>query len=217
MKTLKQFTSWLKEEQELSNQFSFETFSAIEDRVKAIQYLVKTKMRVIGTGSFRATFALTDSKVLKIATMIEGIEHNKREVAHSKCLGKKFAVDVYKHHPEFWWLIEERAELLDDDSFVSAFFSNLGIDKSAYPYFNDLDIQHTIEIAQSGRTVSRYRDDYVFENKLKAARHWLKVSGWFRELIEGLKQCNVGSDDFGTNNWGFRTSTGQLVIIDLGF
>lgn len=214
MKTLKEFAQWLKEEQ---GSFDFQEFSAIPDRIQAVRYLMKSKVKIVGKGTFRAAFHLNDSKIIKIATMIEGSNHNKRELQHSRCLGKKFAVEVYENHPEFWWIVEERANLLSDDEFVDAFFANLGIDRNLYPYFNDMDIQQTIEIAQSGRVESQYRDDYVFENKLKASREWLARSEWFKNLIDGLKQCNVGSDDFGTQNWGIRPSTGELIIIDLGF
>jgi hypothetical protein len=91
------------------------------------------------------------------------------------------------------------------------------VNQDDYPYFDDTDIRQAIEMAQSGRTTSRYKEDFVFDKLFKATQTWLKSSFWYRGLIANLQGCRVGSDDFGTNNWGVRSSTGELVLIDLGF
>lgn len=217
MKTLKEFTTWLEEQVQTKPVFDFEQFSQFTDRSKALRYLVTSNIKQLGSGTFRAAFQLDENRVIKIATINEGVGHNQREFQHAKCIGPKHAIQVLDHHPEFWWLIEERADLLDDEQFVASFFQHLGVNQNDYPWFDDTDIRQAIELSQSGRTTSRYKDDFVFEKLFKASQLWLKTSFWYRGLIANLKGCRVGSDDFGTNNWGVRPSTGELVLLDVGF
>jgi hypothetical protein len=217
MKTLKEFTTWLEEQVQTKPVFDFEQFSQFTDRSKALRYLVTSNIKQLGSGTFRAAFQLDENRVIKIATINEGVGHNQREFQHAKCIGPKHAIQVLDHHPEFWWLIEERADLLDDEQFVASFFQHLGVNQNDYPWFDDTDIRQAIELSQSGRTTSRYKDDFVFEKLFKASQLWLKTSFWYRGLIANLKGCRVGSDDFGTNNWGVRPETGELILIDLGF
>lgn len=195
---------------------NFDELNQLKSRPEIVRYLVK-KVKKLGSGTFRAVFPLSETKVIKIATMDEGIEHNQREFKNSRCIGSKHAVQILDHHPDFWWLIEERVDLLDDEQFIASFFQHLGVNQNDYPWFDDTDIMQAIELSQSGRTVSRYKDDFVFEKLFKASQLWLKASFWYRGLIANLKGCQVGSDDFGTNNWGIRPSTGELILIDLGF
>lgn len=217
MKTLKEFNQWLEEEDNSKPEFNFEQFSRLGSRVEAVRYLVKTKIQKLGSGTFRTAFQLDSTRVIKIATMDEGIGHNQREFYHAKCIGQEYSIKVLDHHPDFWWLIEERAELLDDEQFIASFFQHLRVNQNDYQWFDDTDIRQAIELAQSGRTTSRYKEDFVFEKLFKATQLWLKTSPWYRGLIANLKGCRVGSDDFGTNNWGIRPGTGELILIDLGF
>jgi NAD kinase len=45
---------------------------------------------------------------------------------------------------------------------------------------------------------------------------WLK-NKWYAGLIAGLRKCQVQADDFHHKNWGIRPTTGDLVLLDLGF
>lgn len=218
MNTLKEFSQWLLSEQMYKKpEFDFEHFLRFTNRTDALRYLVTTNIKKLGSGTFRAAFQLDEKRIIKIASLIVGVEQNKKEFQHSKCIGPKHAIQVLEHHPEFWWLIEERADLLDDEQFVTSFFQHLGVNQNDYPWFDDTDIRQAIELSQSGRTTSKYKDDFVFEKLFKASQLWLKTSFWYRGLIANLKGCRVGSDDFGTNNWGIRPETGELILIDLGF
>lgn len=218
MKTLKEFSEWL-EEQATRPPFDFEEFLKAETFLKALRYLVVTDLKQLGmgTGTFRAAFQLDQSRIIKIAKIQVGIQHNQKEVRNAACLGPDNAIKVFDHHPEFWWIIEERADLVDDTEFVELFFGKLGLSQNDYPYFNETDIREVISIAKSGKQDSQYPDDYVFQKQLKASRNWLRDSVWFRELIQSLRGCDAGSDDFGANNWGVRLGTNDLVLIDLGF
>lgn len=218
MKTLKEFTTWLEEQVQTKPAFDFEQFSQFTDRSKALRYLVTSNIKQLGSGTFRAAFQLDENRVIKIATINEGVDHNTREAKNSKCLGPDYAVMVLDHHPEFWWLIEERAKLIkDDELFVSLFLKRIGVSRDNYSFIDDLAIQQAIEIAASGKTVSQYKDDWSFARLLKANQHWLRTSGWYGGLITQLQTCKVGADDFNYNNWGIRPGSGELILIDLGF
>jgi hypothetical protein len=218
MKTLKEFTTWLEEQVQTKPVFDFEQFSQFTDRSKALRYLVTSNIKQLGSGTFRAAFQLDENRVIKIATINEGVDHNTREVKNSKCLGPDYAVQVLDHHPEFWWLIEEKVKLIKEDKlFVSLFLKKIGVSKENYSFIDDLAIQQAIEIAASGKIVSQYKDDWSFARLLKANQHWLRISGWYGGLINQLRTCKVGADDFNYNNWGIRPGTGELILIDLGF
>jgi hypothetical protein len=213
MKTLQEFSVWLESEKPNKIPFNFKEFSEIRERPKALRYLVTSSLKLLGSGTFRATFKLDENKVIKIATMIDGIEHNINEQKNSKCLGSDYAVTIYDAHPENWWLIEERAEILEEGPFISLFFTKLGIDQRNYPFVDEMFIRKAIEYAATNKIV--YNSE--INTLIKTNQYWLKTSKWYKEFIEKIQVCSVGADDFTSNNWGVRPNSGELILIDLGF
>jgi hypothetical protein len=52
--------------------------------------------------------------------------------------------------------------------------------------------------------------------KTAISNQWMK-SKWYAGLIRALRNCQVHAEDFHYKNWGIRPSTGELVLLDLGF
>jgi hypothetical protein len=85
---------------------------------------------------------------------------------------------------------------------------------------------------EDGRFVKRFSEQtgYEFESAddiidmFAGWQQWAEVyeeltqtSPWFKGLIDAVEGCNVSSHDFHAGNWGIRPSTGELILIDLGF
>jgi hypothetical protein len=209
MRTLKEFTEWLEESSK--PQFDLETFRSMTSHGSALRYLVKSSAKRLGSGTFRAAFKLESGKVIKIATLGEGIAQNKRELENSRCLGAEYSVQVLDHHPEFWWLIEEELSLPSEGEFAASFFTNLGVDQAAFPGFGDERIRDAITSAITGKL-----EGPAPAEVRKANQAWMR-SKWYQTLVKRLRECQVSTFDLTANNWGIRPSTGQLVILDLGF
>lgn len=208
MKTLREFTGWLEEE--TKPEFDFDHFSKLE-RPKALRYLVQTNLKKINSGATRSVFRLDSAKVIKIATMEAGVFHNQQEFLSSTCLSSKYSVVVIERHPEFWWLIEEYLEpFFSEDRFEDVFFKHLGIHESWYQGLNGDDIVGAIKLGVWG-------SKHELPKRQEANEDWFTNSSWYAGLINAIKTCDVDPVDFYSENWGVRPSTGELVLLDLGF
>lgn len=116
-------------------------------------------------------------------------------------------VQVLDYHPEFWWIIEERLNRIGSNDFISEFQKKLKMN------FSDLQEGDIQEIIACGASENPY-DYYHYYQEMNSK---FLQSKWYRKLIDGLKKCHVSSEDFHNENWGVRPSTGDLVILDLGF
>jgi predicted aldo/keto reductase-like oxidoreductase len=222
MKTLKEFSRWLEEEQSAKTpKFSIKKMKQLgsgvvdqQAQVQMYEYLNKTLGASNWSGSFRYTWILDDQRVLKLIKGVDRISQNKQELKNSQCLGPSYSVQVLDHHPQFYWLIEERVEHVDDEQLVALFNERLGTKfTNRTETLSGIDIDTTFMIMNVISDLVRnkkrqaYRDIYKhFEN-----------SEWFVGLLTKLKMCKVSSDDFITENWGLRKNTNELVLLDLGF
>lgn len=218
MKSLKEFVQWLEEETEEFSIEKLKTFGTekVSHHIKnqLFSYISKHLGNPKWGGDFRYAWPLDENKVLKLAKNLEGVEQNKLEYKNSQCMGSKYAVQVLDHHHQFYWLIEERLGQLEDNEFYAAINKKLGTnfgDRVMMPSGISIDstlviIGIIIDMVQKRRR-AKYQEFYpYFEN-----------SEWFLGLVGVLEGCTVGYHDFHSGNWGIRPSTGELVILDLGF
>jgi hypothetical protein len=222
MKTLKEFTQWLEEETATHSDFSIEELKRIgkgasvnqETQVAIYRYLKSTLGQSNWSGSFRYAWILDEQRILKLIKGVDRISQNQQELKNSTCLGSHFSVQVLDYHPQFYWLIEERVNQLSEQEFVEEFSKQTGIKLEERTEFDDglslttsIVLTDIVEHFVTGKKRDRYKTIYSKFSKSK----------WFMSLINKLKGCKVSSEDFHFENWGIRPSTGELVLLDLGF
>jgi hypothetical protein len=191
--------------------FSMQQLNACHSLEEAFDYLTRT-LKYLNEGMYRATFLLDKTRVIKIALPQADDNQNAQELENSKCLPKNYVVQVVDHHPDFWWIIEEKLTPMNEVEFVSKFLSVTGQEDLEMEYdMDDQAISSSIELGVYGTVFS--------ENKLKIVKYHraFSQSPWYMGLIKALKKCQVSSADFHAGNWGIRPTTGELVILDLGF
>jgi hypothetical protein len=184
--------------------FSMEELLACQTPNDAKHYLYNT-LNYFAEGTYRIVFVVDDKRIIKQGMTDKGIKQNKREVENSRCLPKEYVVQVYDHHPEFWWVIEERVETLDEVSMPNLFLKKTGFQRLL---LDSNIIMKLIVGAVDELQSSPYIDD-LNESFLENA--------WYAGFINAITDCGVGYKDFHPGNWGFRPSTGDLVLLDLGF
>jgi hypothetical protein len=214
MKTLREFNTWLNEEMNHA-EFSIEELKQKTSDIEVIQYADKTLGPQINVqSSYRSVWIIDDQRVLKVARWAQIAVQNKQELKNSKCLGPTYSVIVLDNHPQFIWLIQERVRgLRTDEELVRAFGNAIGT-----------QLPDELEVDGVERSTSELITT-VIGNLANNERVWkyepickmFEKSDWFNGLIEQLKSCRVSSSDFHYENWGIRPSTGELVLLDLGF
>lgn len=205
MKSLAEFHSWLREEQEGPTKFSAEYAKTLNTRPAIADYLHKTLGQPVANGMFRRIWEIDDDTIIKFGDS----EQNGNEYEHSKCLGPRFAVKVLDHHPQFHWIIEEHLMVLGTRELLTRLSKLVG---------KELGSSREIMNFFSASAKS-------MQNGLKfAAPEWktefetlYSKNEWFHNLMDGLKNCDVIAEDFHDENWGLRLETGELVLLDLGF
>jgi hypothetical protein len=222
MKTLKEFAAWIAEETDALQPFSIEHLKTIAldepiriSKLNDINFYVRgTLGRPIASGSFRRTWIIDDKRVLKVVIDVVSIGQNEQEKLNAECVGSKYSVQVIEHHPLFYWLIEERVTPLSEMDFVNHFNQRLSTD-----FGKRMDLEQ-YGTKSTSFAITDIINDFVTgqrRRQYKIIYPLFERSEWFKGLIESLKGCEVSSNDFHYENWGIRPSTGELVILDLGF
>ena len=221
MKTLREFAGWLEEEEASGSEFSLEALKSIPhlpsqnlELASIKTYLTKCFGDSIGDGTFRDVWIIDDNHIVKVAKKSTRVDQNSNEKYNADCMGPSYSIKVLDQHPRFFWLIEERVKPLTEEEFVRAFGLKLGIQleprtklKSGIDTSTSLMISDIIEELAGNKRSSRY------ERILPE----FQKSPWLNGLIKSLQDCDVGASDLHWGNWGIRPSTGELVLLDLGF
>lgn len=180
-----------------------------------------SNMKFLGRGETRTVYEYGNNKVLKVATNVEGIAANLKEIQTYKCLTKKYAAEIfdYDNNSEYGpgWIIMEKAAT--DETLLSAalltkipaisqlkqsqYFSN-------YTEFVFHIFSEALSSAKQGTYYNKYDEDLnlILKNMNKK---------WTVGLVSKISNCDIEPEDFHSKNWGIRESTGELVLIDYGF
>lgn len=196
-----------------SEGFSLEELKTCPTPEIAKQYL-DSHLERVGEGHFRITYGLDENTVIKIGKPDSGDTlQNAQEARNSRCLPKKYVVQVIDKHPEFWWIVMERLQKLSLPEFVAAFEQKVG---APVPYKPD-GRGYDLEQKESKIMMAiEYGSDATNQNHFPEHIQWMK-NKWYAGLIAALRKCQVQSDDFHHKNWGIRPGTNELVLLDLGF
>lgn len=168
-------------------------------------------LEIAGEGSYRITYGLDDNTVIKFAK--QDIMQNAQEVRNARCLPKSYVVQIFDKHPEFWWIVMERLQKLSRAEFVAAFEQRIGAPVPYKPDGKGYDLEQK---ESKIMTAIEFGSDSTNQNSLPEHTAWMR-NKWYAGLIAALRKCQVQADDFHHKNWGIRSSTGDLVLLDLGF
>lgn len=198
---LEQYVGMLVESEltELAREpFSLDSLKGINNPKQLMKVLGQQFGPPIGGGVARVAYAYGNNQVLKVAYAGgDAAEHNKKEVKNAACLGKQYAIQVYDWDKEnFLWIVEERVQKTTIEQLETKFQELAGI---------PLDIEQIRDLFARSPDMQNVH------------QHLYGKSKWYSGLADKLKSCNAGAEDFHQNNWGIRQSTGELVLLDLGF
>lgn len=222
MKTLQEFMIWTLVESLLcEGSFSVENLKSIpshDDFNTEIAYLTRYLTQTLGQpntdGSYRLVWSIDDTHVIKLVKRSGFANQNQNEKTNAACLGTSHSIQVFDHHPRFFWIVEEQVKPLSEKEFSHEFGKKVGIKfgartqlKSGIYTNTTLMISDVIEELVEERPSARY----------EGLHDQFQKSPWFNDLIQALQGCKVSSQDLHWGNWGIRPSTGELVILDLGF
>lgn len=222
MRTLKEFMSWVDQETLKEGQFDLDGLKTVpshqDPKFELLfikRYLTQTLGQPITTGTYRFAWFLDEKTVIKIPKETQFLVQNENEVRNAACMGKEHTIQVFDHHPRFYWIIEERVRPLSEEEFVQEFSNQIGVpldmETELSPDIPDfgtaLLITDMIEAMVNNERPKRY----------ESVRWMFEKSPWLTKLIKKLQGCKVSGSDFHNENWGIRPSTGELVLLDLGF
>jgi hypothetical protein len=199
MKTLQNFiVKVIKEELENQRHFNVAALSKLKTITEIENYCRDTLGKPSGYGSGRIVWVIDQDTIIKVARY-QPSKQNEKEFERSLCIGSEYAVQVIDYDINgFKWLIEERVETFKtDNNFVKYMNKKLG--------FEFEDYFQIVDMFSGFYYMKNIRDELLKANK------------WLKDFLYTIQTCNMSSHDFHPGNWGVRLSTGELILIDLGF
>ena len=186
----------------------------IEESTGMLDY-AKEHLRLLGEGSSRAVFYLSNRFVLKIAKNDAGYAQNEAEVeVFTNPATKPIVAKIYDFDPDYAWIVSEvvrelttAREFEEKSGFQLLSLMNiLRADKQTLPYLLKEPDYSKLAPHHHDMAVERYKmNNKVFASPLYAA---------IKELQLNSKIQLVDLQTAG--HWGM-TADGQLVILDYGF
>lgn len=189
-----------------SKRFDLAEFKALPSTEEMHRY-AHFRLEALGRGSSRAVYALTGSKVLKIAAPLKGHGTSDAGVAQNTAEAdvytdpktKPVCAAVYDADPEYRWLISEMVRPLSgDDEFAEA--TGMDIDTFALAsslLASDMSVGEVVEeLRELGQAV---RDTAMLE------------------ILANLMDRGLDEGDLVVpGHWG-KSASGKTVLLDYGF
>jgi hypothetical protein len=201
-----------------SNKFNLDEFKNLRSENEMDGY-ARDRLRMLGRGSSRACYALTGSKVLKIAAKFRGIEsggagiaQNRSEVdIYTNPKIKPICTKIFDYDPEFRWVISETVRPLSSNS---EFKSMMGLDIHNFTYLAQLVLEDgTSPKYAYDQFVDEFHlnsDDPITDKDKEACRHVI-------EILSNLADTDLQYEDLTViGHWG-KSASGNIVLLDYGF
>lgn len=181
------------------------------------EFIAANNWKLIGRGTSRMVYAINSNLVLKIALKTF---QNKFEISAAKCLGNEFTTKIYDWDQDYYqWIIAERVE------------ANL---QKTLDYFDDLIyavlplslirsfiVTESVAIFATLVTFKHFAAKKGIENLSPYIAQSLQLMSnkvpWFDRFADLVSKCQVNSNDFHEDNWGFRTGMKHPILLDYGF
>lgn len=190
--------------------FSLEEIENLDSYEEKIDY-AKSHLAIIGneTGDTRVCFALGQDKVLKLAKDEEGLISNNVEKHYS---GTKWPmlVEVYDYDQDFFWIVCERWEPLDEGRFEKT--SGIGINK----LYQNLYVNRIWKLMSGATALSvENESSREFDGFLRDSR----LNEFSKEILEKSEEFGFDTSDIPSiENLGLarRGEKEEIVIVNYG-
>lgn len=185
--------------------FDFEHFKQLRNYKERNAYAKQSGLVLLGHGMARTAYALTPTKVLKIAS---DAQQSSMEFSAFETFGKDFCPVIYDHDPHFAWMIVERAQTWPTNE---DFTGSTGLTENWLIHFGDF-----LKNYNSPKDPAQAFQE--FEKKKKPieadeVRPTKRGKDLIRKFVYLTK---AGMDDIDRfDHWGI-TPDNRLVCIDLG-
>jgi hypothetical protein len=202
VKSLTSFYSFLlKEEIAPQETFSVARLRELAHLDEIHDYVKSTLKEKLGEGATREVWAINDKQVIKLVQLEGNAYQNRNEVNHIECLGSSYAPVVFAYDKfDFLWIIEERLQPATGPEISNKLEELIG-----HKFHHGDEIMYFFAGIRSRKGFSPLFSKLYNE------------SPWLKKLADEIKTCDVDSHDFHEENWGIRPSTGELILLDLGF
>ena len=177
------------------------------------QFIVNKNLKYIGEGSTRIVYELNNLQVIKFPIAEENIEQNLVEANTYKCLGSKFAAQIFSYDSNGFWLIMEKVKPLSESEFKNKINNLLGFELEYHSIKTKFNIDDFTELPFN----MELADALIPYNQPQKNLHKIlcEHSKWFREFNNKIVECKVHGKDLGYDNFGLRNN--GLVLIDYAF
>lgn len=196
--------------------FNMDVFKRLKIGYPALKYLRRCNLPELGKGSSRKAFALSTSKVLKVALpgpieRQKGLAQNKAEVdVWTDPKTKDAVAKIFDFDKKYNWLVMELARPYSEDDY--ALEEELGI-----PFPSHITVYNVISIMAGKETiediVEPFQDDGNEEMVHSLTEYLKNPPKFIKSLAELVKDTDIG--DLRPQNFG-KTVDGRIVIIDYG-
>jgi len=214
-----------------SKTFSLAEFKKLKTAEEAGLY-ASEHLKYLGSGSSRAVFSLSSSKVLKVAKSLRdrgsvdaGISQNKSEVnLVTDPRIKPIVAKVFDYGPDFIWVMSEAVRQLES---YREFEDEVGFDLihlvelatrvvEGEPYENIMkQISEMIRETNNDRKIMMNTPGVEDDDEYELEKNEFSED-IFKGIIELIKFGLVDQDLMEFHQWG-KTSDGRIVVLDYGF
>lgn len=163
-------------------------------------------LKLLGKGTDRAVYDIGGNQVLKVS--VSG-EQNFNEIKRWECVNKqpnheKYFMQIFDwDHKNYQWIVAEKLVPVKNRIQLEQIIQSLLQTKEEIEYWEIIDA-----LLAEPRRLQKFAPDL-----------WKIVgnSKWFQEFSELVRECGIPTSDFREQNLGVRPSTGELVVLDLGY
>lgn len=188
------------------SKFNLDEFKRLSSPEEMLNY-TEDRLEKLGAGSSRTVFALSGSKVLKIAAPLRGkgtaeagIAQNKSEVdIYTNPNIKEVVAKIFDSDSEYRWIISEIVRPLNS--------------RSEFESLTNTPLTETVDYASAV-----FNDQIPYELVLNDWKDEIdmKPGGWFDIMLHLLDMDLIPGDLDEYGHWG-KTSEGRVVLLDYGF
>jgi len=215
-----------------SKKFSIYHFNKLLTTEEMVAYAKMTSLPCLGEGSSRVVFALSKSKVLKIAFNEKGLEQNAAERFVSKNAEAKSAVSAIYDHKEIdgkvVWLISQLVRTIRD---IEEFKQLSGFNWDPY---NDIVREFAKTNASSNldevttsvsKQYSKRAKRLKTEGDMRTASYYeellgdvdsMRTSEFFNGIVSAMKENRLMPGDILEVDHYGKTPDGKIVLFDYG-
>lgn len=188
----------------MGDKFSLKKFKSFDNYNVELAYAQKF-LDLLGQGSSRAAFMLTNKYVLKIALNAKGIGQNEAEVdVYTNAASKAIVAKIYDSDPNYHWIISEVVKPIKD---VKEFETLAGIDwKGFSDYINHALHKDNPNKGATDDTMPKFVQAVIQTAHVnKLLRGDLAQQDWSHEPTKDV-----------LDHWG-KSADGRIVLLDYGY